>query len=290
LIDAMHTYRTEAQWKSLYAEAFLDKGRSGFLHPSYNQLVRTGRMSCSNPNSQQLNKRAKRLIVPRERFYSTDASQIEFRFIAHYLQDPDVIRAYKEDASTDFHQWVADLCGIPRRPAKTINFATAYGAGKARIASELSQIEEIIERFQCDDPREYERLCNEWALMAYTTYHERLPGIKRIAERAAQLTRQRGWIRNYYHRRRHLPRKAAHMAFNTMIQGGAMDYIKRRMNELDEMGAPMVANVHDELLFDGYVDREVILNVIQARDDLRVPIMWDWNESNESWADVGLVE
>jgi hypothetical protein len=75
-----------------------------------------------------------------------------------------------------------------------------------------------------------------------------------------------------------------------MIQCGAMDYIKRRMNELDEMGAPMVANVHDELLFDGYVDREVILNVIQARDDLRVPIMWDWNESNESWADVGLVE
>lgn len=296
LIDSMRTYRSEGHWKGLFAESFLEKMTpEGLIHPSYNQVVRTGRMSCKNPNSQQMNSRAKSLIAPRGVFCSTDASQIEFRVIAHYMKDPDVLAAYNENANTDFHSWVAELCAIDRKPAKTINFSMAFGAGKKKILTQLMSNKDIMKRFACDDPREYERLCRQWAVDAYTTYHQRLPGIKRIMGKAESKCRRRGYSKGLYGRRRHLPMKIAHIAGNTVVQGSASDFIKRRMIEVDRYDPDvLVAAVHDELLAEGSEERMMdpqfkkdMKEILEVSDGLRVPVAWDWGHSDVSWAKAG---
>ena len=309
VLDTLLEYRTESQFKGLFCDSFLDKAVDGVMHPSYNQLVRTGRMSCSDPNSQQFNKRAKSLIVPRGAFFSTDASQIEFRVIAHYIKDEDVIQAYAGDRGTDFHQWVADLCGIDRSPAKTINFAMAYGAGKRRITQELSGNKKIMEEvgaaIDADDTvrhedraREYAKRCERRAAEIFRDYHERLPGLKSTAERATDATKRRGWVRNLFGRRRHLPLVGAHKAFNSLVQGCAMDIIKNRMvalhNSAELAGCHIIANVHDELLIEGPPEiiedpkwQEGVLDVLrESCGGMRVPIEWDRGTSRRSWADA----
>ena len=46
------------------------------------------------------------------------------------------IQAYA-DESADFHQIVADMAGISRTQAKTINLGLFYGMGKAKLSKEL---------------------------------------------------------------------------------------------------------------------------------------------------------
>ena len=306
VLDLLRVFRTETQFKGLFADSFLAKSTNGILHPNYNQLVRTGRMSCSDPNSQQFNKRAKKLIVPRGAFFSTDASQVEFRVIAHYIKDQDVIAAYTNDASTDFHQWVADLCEVSRSPAKTLNFAMAYGAGKRRITQELSGnpkiMEEVGNEIDSDESirpqdraREYAKRCERRASEIYRAYHERLPGVKSTAERASAAARRKGFVRNAYGRRRHLPLAQTHKAFNSLVQGCAMDIIKEKMVELHSMlkDVKMVANVHDELLLDGPKEviespqfQRMVMEVLEGPTKIKVPIKWDWGTSRETWADA----
>lgn len=64
----------------------------------------------------------------------TDASGLELRMLAHFLNDP----AFTDQVvSGDPHQYNADLAGITRPQAKTLIYATLYGAGDAKIAATL---------------------------------------------------------------------------------------------------------------------------------------------------------
>ncbi len=107
---------------------------------TYNQTVRTGRMSCSEPNLTAMSGLAKKLILPREgkEFICADYSQIEFRLIGHVAKEQSVIDAYNRDPFSDFHGIVATLCLMDRDPAKTINFATAYGMGEKSLREALA--------------------------------------------------------------------------------------------------------------------------------------------------------
>ncbi len=79
IVDCISRYRVESTFHGLYLENFINLNVDGVIHPSYNQVVRTGRMSCSRPNSQQQNYRSKQLIHPHKGFgfVSNDYSQIE---------------------------------------------------------------------------------------------------------------------------------------------------------------------------------------------------------------------
>jgi DNA polymerase-1 len=308
--------RQESTYLGLFVDTFIEKADSnGYIHPSYNQVVRTGRMSCSRPNSQQQNERSKNLVHPDEdcAFFDADASQIEFRVIAHYIQDPDILERYRKDPRTDFHQWVADLCEMKRKPAKTINFARAYGAGDAKIIAQLSTNEDIVAAVSAEvsalidagkiqaaaRAAEYGRRCMHRGKKFCQTYDERLPGIKRTAKRCSSKAKARGFIFNLYGRRRHLPAKACFVAFNTLCQGTAMDYIKRKMIQLApryrpdmrELGITMRANVHDAILFNGPVDvmkdlsvQAKLMGELDAQDPkLRVPVVWDGEYHEEAW-------
>jgi DNA polymerase-1 len=72
--------------------------------------------------------RAGRVLV------GTDASGLELRMLAHYLNRPDFTREVVEG---DPHQYNADVVGITRPQAKTLIYAIMYGAAAPKIAKTL---------------------------------------------------------------------------------------------------------------------------------------------------------
>ena len=284
ILRAVSLFREEKHFKGLFLDPYSDlQGTDHKLHASYNQLVRTGRMSGRNPNMQQLSKRAKQLIKPDmgTEFGSWDASQIEFRMIVHYIKDAAAIEAFEKDKNTDFHQWVADLCGVSRKAAKTLNFAMAYGAGKKKIVEQLKALDSGAD-----------------ANKIYQDYHERLPGIKVLANQAATSCKKRGYVYNAFGRRRHLPTRAAHKAFNSVVQGCAIDYVKDRMGALSpryndtikSAGIRMAANVHDDITFCGQFSPEIKEYITETLEyqtvPFRVPFTWDSGFSDVNWAEA----
>jgi DNA polymerase-1 len=256
-----------------------------------------------------MNKRAKALIIPKSgAFFVIDASQIEFRIIVHYINDARAIEAYRTDPKTDFHRWVAELTHMDRDPAKNVNFACAYGAGKTKVTRMLAAnetvIREVLEevaKLSLPDKERIEALALRTRARAeamYSTYHSTLPGIRRTAKFADETARKRGYVFNAYGRRRKLPSNACHKAFNSLVQGCAMDFIKDRMIELDslaeEFGAPMVFNVHDELGFDGPPEvvesvefQTAVVATAQVQSvPFRVPFLWTSGHSRNNWAEA----
>ena len=321
IVELVSSARKDSHFLSNYLEVFgasVDTGDR--VHPMYNQLIRTGRMSARDPNTMGMSKKAKRLILPDDEEFgllSADAEQIEFRLIVHYINDVDAIAAYLKDPDTDFHAWAAELCEVLRDPAKTLNFAMGYGAGKARVVALLrtdptimhdvgEQVDAAIRAGKVPARARasvYESACERRAARVYQRYHERLPGIKRTSRIATQRCVTRGFVFNAYGRRRHLPSYAAHKAFNTVVQGGAMDIIKRRMIALApryvswvrDAGIRLFGNVHDELVLHGphvtlgdpmYQAR--IHAVLETTEiDFRVPFTWESGYSRGTWYDAG---
>lgn len=145
-VELIRDIRDERNFYGMFLEPYMRLQVDGFLHPQFNQCVRTGRMSSKNPNAQQLNKRAKALVHPPKdwAFLCCDYSQIEFRIIIHYIEDQVAIKAYNENPNTDFHTWVSEIVHTQRKPAKTINFMMAFGGGKKKTIVALSGNPDVI--------------------------------------------------------------------------------------------------------------------------------------------------
>lgn len=169
----------------------------GRIHADINQIrsdqggTVTGRFSYSNPNLQQLPARNKdlgpmirSLFLPDEKhtWGCFDYSQQEPRLVVHYAalyKFPsvyDVVDAYNNDATTDFHQIVADMAEIPRSQAKTINLGLFYGMGKTKLQAELGVTKEKAEEL-------------------FNQYHARVPFVKQITNAASNRAQERGQIR-----------------------------------------------------------------------------------------------
>ncbi len=279
---------------------------NGIIHPNYNQAVRTGRMSCSQPNAQQLSPEAKALVVPRPgfAFLNSDYSQLEFRLIVHYLNNLAAIAAYAADPWTDFHQWVADMCGISRSPAKSINFCIGFGGGRNRVltmlAANMELIKEVSQEIQATG-RSFEQHCKTKARHVFSKYHDTLPELKETSWRVAKTLERRGYVFNLYGRHRHLPIKASFRAFNSIVQASAADMIKEAVvatsprfnSEVRALGVTQVACVHDNILFNSPLEQvDELKPIVMSRMEhpsisLRVPMKVDINVSQESWRMCG---
>lgn len=308
LIKLMQEYRQHSQFNSLFLTPWQEFHIEGFLHCSYNQCVRTGRMSCSKPNAQQLNEFAKTLVHPKPgyAFICMDASQIEFRFIVHYIKDETAIRAFAENPDTDFHEWVGAQCGIKRKPAKTVNFAVAFGEGKEKLIKQLASdpdltasIKAEIELLQLDDMQQaykFNQMARAKGLYVYNTYHRTFPSLKPTMKDVEKVVRTRGYARNMYGRRRHLPYDKAYRGFNTLNQSSAADWLKERTVSLCDMldGTPIefVASVHDELVLQAPIEiayhPQTAIDLIGHMETLtiplRVPVRCNIGVSDKDWA------
>jgi DNA polymerase-1 len=134
-----------------------------------------------------------------------------------------------------------------RRQAKTVNFAVIYGASPFRVAAELG-----ITQVRAAE-----------LIKAYLALY---PGVRAYLETILEGAREKGYVQTLLGRRRYVPdinsrvfqfRQAAEReAANMPVQGTSADVIKLAMLRVDKaladsgLGARMVLQVHDELLFE----------------------------------------
>lgn len=277
VVELISEYRKINTFNNLFVKKYRELIDSdGKLHPSYNQCVRTGRMACNKPNSMQLNKDAKGLILPYDGhlFVSYDYSQIEYRMIGHYIENPLILDKYNNDPNADFHEFVAELVkketglnGMTRSGGKTLNFGLGFNMGKKKLLRSLQGNKDlmnslVIELNAAIEKGELQKEQFEDAFAAeaekraeavFNGYHRAFPEMKQTSRKAEYVCKDRGYIRNLYNRRRHLEPRFAYKAFNTINQSSAADLMKSKMVEIGLLikNSPIkiVASVHDEILF-----------------------------------------
>lgn len=222
---------------------------NGRVHGQFNQVhmdeygTVSGRLSANDPNLQQIPKRNKeigRLIrsifLPDPGFVwsMNDYSQQEPRVFADYTGAPMLIKGYSSDPPIDLHTIVAELLGIDRDRAKTINLALMYGMGVKLMAERLgiSEIEAQAYRNQ---------------------YFLGLPEVKKFNDAACYWAERRGWVRTKLGRRRRFSEsRFCYKAGNSLVQGTCADITKFKMVEVDKLflqgqDAELLLQVHDEL-------------------------------------------
>lgn len=288
--------------------AILDGNYKGKIYCQFNQLrsdqggTVSGRFSSSNPNLQQVpvrtdNAKLIRSIFIPERgqvWAKLDYSQIEYRLIAHDASELElpgaelVVDAYK-DEDADFHQVIADLTGLDRYRAKTVNFGIAYGEGVRKLSASLG-------------------LTMDGGKALLREYHSRAPFMKPLSQFVKQEADENGYIRTllgrvrrfnmwqtsdergnvrYHHQRVGGAERAfTFAALNARIQGSAADIMKKAMVKVWEsgvcsvLGAPGLT-VHDELDWSfvnnkaGKQAIEHVKDIMENVERLQVPLKVD---------------
>jgi DNA polymerase I-like protein with 3'-5' exonuclease and polymerase domains len=169
--------------QNAFIEGLLKYVHKGRIHAEINQIrsefkgTVTGRFSMSNPNLQQIpakgliGKKMRELFLPEEghQWGSFDYSQQEPRLVVHYalknkLPGADILGdAYNKDPATDFHKIVAEMAGITRTTAKTINLGLFYGMGKLKLAAQLN-------------------LDKDEARKLFNNYHSKVPFVRNLSQ------------------------------------------------------------------------------------------------------------
>lgn len=256
-----------------YYSSFLHYADShGIIHPDMRQAgTETGRFSYRDPNLQNVPKEAeqedeakpfhvRQCFVPRPGhfFYSVDFRQQEFRMMLDFAGEKRLIAEI--NAGADVHQATADLLGITRKQAKTINFGLLYGMGQGKLAKSLglppAQAKELI-----------------------MDYFAKLPRVKLFTSKVMATGSARGFVFNWYGRRNHVAQPNwAYILPNHIIQGGCADVIKIAMNRIDdrllELGAKthMLLQVHDELVFETpFAESDIIDEVVPIMESTYRP-------------------
>ena len=254
LVKALTSYRqhTKALTSFLNSLTAQVHPRTGRLHPRYAQIgAASGRMSCGNPNIQQIPRdaafRACFVAPAGRRLIIADYSQIELRVAAALARDARMIAAYQ--AGEDLHRLTASLVtGKPmaavtssdRQAAKAVNFGLIYAMGPRGLqayARDTYGMEMSLEEATRFRERFFE---------AYT-------GI--AAWHAKMRAHPPGETRTVAGRRHvHGPSEGLSVLSNMPVQGSAADIAKRALGQLVDAlagtGAFIVAAVHDEIVLE----------------------------------------
>lgn len=278
LAPLMKEYREKSKKVSSFGESFLSHVWSdGKVHPRFIQIKRTGRVSCKEPNMQQIpaDNKYRNCFLPDEGFVfvSADYSSQELCIIAHGSKDPVFNKALT--SGHDLHSVCAELvfgddwkqaalddcayyagkkkCDCPehkklRTAVKSINFGLAYGMGPKK----LSETMDIT-------MREASTLIDK--------YFAAFPTIKKFLENQSRYGVRHGHIKTFAPWKRirwfddwqpsymdmATRGRIERVSKNTPIQGTAADMTKHALvlcnTYLQESGFPayLVMTVHDQI-------------------------------------------
>jgi DNA polymerase-1 len=310
VVPKLLEYRQNTKLQTTYIDSLiaLINTQSGRVHTTFNQAVTTtGRLSCTEPNLQNIPIRSeegrliRRAFIPldeRHRLLAADYSQIELRVMAHFSQD----QAYKEAflKGEDIHKFTAAaVYGVPvsqvtkemRDRAKAVNFGIIYGISGFGLARNIGVSRKEADAF-------------------INAYFEKYPGVKEYVGQLIAQARQTGEARTLLGRIRKLPDLnsrnftlrsfAERMARNTPIQGTAADIIKKAMvaitKQLDANPAlgKLLLQVHDELIFEVLESKwrelaRIVKKEMENAVTLTVPLVVDL-KIGTSWGEMTPVE
>jgi DNA polymerase-1 len=288
IVQQVLGYRGIKKLRGTYVTGILDKlTEDDILHCSFNQNVKTGRMSSRDPNLQNIPGRdssiRKSFVRPDGEWVYVffDYSQVEVRLTAHYSQDPLLLDAYAkgQDVHTrtacemfgyDYDEAI-EILGDPEHPlykeykefrniSKRINFGIIYGVGAPGLSTQIPR------------PKQYENLDHKgWVKVCQRyidQYLDKYLGVKRFVNQGKRTVKRYGQVENSFGRIRHLPHakacrilgdrskywlegRAGRQGVNFLIQGDAADLFKtaavRVHDLLDGKKSHIVNFVHDEI-------------------------------------------
>lgn len=289
-------YRTRAKLKSTYVDAlprYINPATSR-VHTSFNAAgSRTGRLSSSNPNLQNIPVddefgaliRSAFTAEPGWKLIAADYSQIELRVLAHMSSDPLLIEAFSRDE--DIHSQTAQvLFGIlpalqtreHRRMAKAINYGVIYGLSSFGLAQRTGASKQEAQHY-------------------IDEYFNRYKKVDEFVRGCVGQARATGEVRTLFGRMRPIPEihssdfnargRAEREAMNTPLQGTAADLMKLAMIKLharlkrESLKTRIILTVHDELVIESpeaelasaqAAVREEMENVFPLRVPLRVDL------------------
>lgn len=298
-------YRGLEKLRSTYVAALPKQinPSTGRIHPTFNQSVTaTGRLSCQDPNLQNIPIRSEEGRKIREGFrpqkeewvyLSADYSQIELRLLAHLSKDPELIRAFQNEedihaytASLIFQTPIDEVTKEMRSQAKTVNFGILYGQTPYGLSQELG-------------------ITQKEASLFIETYFQRYPKVKGYLEKYKEEAKTKKMVSTLFGRQRPIPEidsknphiraAAERLAINTPLQGTAADIIKMAMihiqNEIESSNLKgfMILQIHDELLFEiPNVEKEIFTELVKKGMEkiiaLEVPLTVDIS-IGKNWAE-----
>jgi DNA polymerase-1 len=302
-------YRTMGKLKSTYVDALLKlvNPATGRIHTTFLQSVAaTGRLSSRDPNLQNIPVRGELggqvrqafIPAPGHVFLGADYSQMELRLLAHFSQDPTLLKAFRE--GIDIHrQTAAEVWGIHpelvtselRRQAKVVNFGIIYGISPFGLAKQM-------------------RVSQRLAADFIQRYFARHPQVKAYLDQTLKTARERGWVTTLLGRRRRIPhlqnanrilrQEAERAAINTPLQGTAADLIKQAMLEVESalraagLAGCMLLQIHDELLFEVpetelAATAKLVRRVMSRVAELQVPLVVDLRVG-KNWGELAPYE
>ena len=303
---------------STFIDSILRHEHNGRIHTELHSTRRdeggtvTGRFSSSNPNLQQIpardpdiKKMIRGLFVPEDdcQWGSFDYSSQEPRLLVHFAASvPTHLRHAVVDnivdefntGDVDLHQMVADLAGITRKQAKTVNLGIMYGMGVAKLADQLG-------------------IPTDEAKSLIQQHRDKVPFVKGLADLATKQASDNGQIRTLLGRKcrfhlwepvtfgvgkplphdeaqkeygKQIRRAFTYKALNRLIQGSAADQTKKAMLDCYNEGLIPMLTVHDELCFNIENDEQIgrIKEIMETGVPLKVPskidvdIKPDWGE------------
>lgn len=289
-------YRTLEKLRSTYVDVLPTQihPETHRIHCTFNQSVAaTGRLSCQNPNLQNIpvrsqeGKKIREAFRPQKSgwsFLSADYSQIELRLLAHLSEDPSLLEAF--NAGEDIHAYTASLVfSVPlhevtsemRHQAKAVNFGILYGQQAFGLSQGLSMDFKTAAKF-------------------IDTYFARYGKVKEFLESCKEYTRKTGKAVSMTGRQRPIPeihnknpmiRNAAErLAINTPLQSTAADLIKLAMIRIQEVFRKkpdlgfLILQIHDELLFEIPDEKisevsQIVKKIMENVFSLKVPLVVD---------------
>ena len=203
----------------------------------------TGRMAHNTPNMAQVpatyspyGKECRELWTvsnpDTHALVGTDASGLELRCLAHYMEDP---KFTTEVLTGDVHTANMKAAGLTDRDqAKTFIYAFLYGAGPAKIGTVVGA-----------GARRGQQLI--------TNFLRNMPQLKRLRDNITEASAV-GTVKALDGRQLHI--RSSHASLNTLLQGAGAIVCKQWLVHMDErirskgIDAKLVASVHDEYQFE----------------------------------------
>lgn len=254
-------------------------GGDDVIHPQMNLTrdprdvggTRSGRLSCSNPNFQNLPKRSKewfmrvrRMVLarPGHTLLRADYERQEMWLGGHYSGDQSLSDAYH--TGRDLYAELADEIGCGRQAAKIAWLAIQYGAGAEKLArmfgwpfQSVRQLEKVfgkaVDSGEWSDA-EWRVYKNQEAVRLKDGFFSVCPGIKDMMKdletRAEEWKHLRLWTGRVIHFDGE--KTKAFAAWNRLVQGGSGEMTRIAMQRLeqplDDYGGGLSLQVHDEIV------------------------------------------
>lgn len=278
--DATKTLEFLRSWLEL-------RDPNNVIHATYNVgFVKTGRLSSSNPNVQQISARLKPAFIPRPGhvLLDLDYSQVELRVAAFISRSAPMIEAFQR--GDDLHRLLAakiagkapeDVTSMERKRAKAGNFGLLYGMSPGGFQAYAATAYDVS-------------LTLAEAQAVHGAFFEMWDGMRQWHESSRRRAYERGyvtspigrtqWLSDLYSKSSFKASHAERNALNSPVQGFGSDLMQMAAASImgtlpgyplpKVEGAHVVATVHDEICIEVPEDRwqEILVECKRRMEDV----------------------